>query len=166
MFWGVEVKSGETLKVIPFDAIILHLSQANVGEQKKEKKNRTTVTLVVNIDGKKLVLGTLFTDKLPQQKFNLWFNREFELSHNCKSGSVYFHGYWALNPDKYPLDNLILDDDDEDLILDDDDDSEDEDSSEDESDESEEEETSVPSEPNQQTRESGELDFSCKSCHK
>ncbi|CAA0829688.1 Histone deacetylase HDT1 [Striga hermonthica] len=110
-----EVKSGETLKVAPVDGLILHLSQANVGELKNEKNNRTIVSLFVNIDGKKLVLGTLFTDKLPQQHFDLAFNREFELSHKCKSGSVYFYGYWAVNPDEYPLSNSSSEEDDEDI---------------------------------------------------
>ncbi|KAI3473326.1 hypothetical protein Pfo_030617 [Paulownia fortunei] len=96
-FWGVEVKSGEPLKVTPGDGMVLHLSQACLGELKKEKGNES-VYLFVNVDGKKLVLGTLFTDKLPQQQFDLVFDKDFELSHNWKSGSVYFYGYRASNP--------------------------------------------------------------------
>ncbi|KAI3447502.1 hypothetical protein Pfo_004167 [Paulownia fortunei] len=96
-FWGVEVKSGEPLKVLPGDGMVLHLSQACLGEVKKEKGNES-VCLFVNVDGKKLVLGTLFTDKLPQQQFDLVFDQDFELSHNWKSGSVYFYGYKANNP--------------------------------------------------------------------
>ncbi|KAI3471984.1 hypothetical protein Pfo_028672 [Paulownia fortunei] len=103
-FWGVEVKSGEPLKVTPGDGMVLHLSQACLGEPKKEKGNES-VYLFVNVDGKKLVLGTLFTDKLPQQQFDLVFDKDFELSHNWKSGSVYFYGYRASNPfdEEYPL---------------------------------------------------------------
>ncbi|KAK6152331.1 hypothetical protein DH2020_014966 [Rehmannia glutinosa] len=85
-FWGVEVKSGEPLKVFPGDGMVLHLSQANLGELKKEKGNES-ICLFVNVDGKKFVLGTLFTDKLPQQQFDLVFDRDFELSHNWKSGN-------------------------------------------------------------------------------
>lgn len=79
------------------------LLQACVGEQKKEKGSET-VCLFVTVAGKKLVLGTLFTDKLPQQQFDLVFDRDFELSHNWKNGSVYFYGYKANNPyeDEYP----------------------------------------------------------------
>ncbi|XP_011101488.1 histone deacetylase HDT1 [Sesamum indicum] len=96
-FWGVEVKSGEPLKVLSGDGMVLHLSQACLGELKKEKGNES-VCLFVNVDGKKLVLGTLFTEKLPQQQFDLVFDQDFELSHNWKSGSVYFFGYKASNP--------------------------------------------------------------------
>ncbi|XP_057779340.1 histone deacetylase HDT1-like [Salvia miltiorrhiza] len=96
-FWGVEVKSGEPLKVVPGENMVLHLSQACLGESKKEKAN-DSVCLFVNVDGKKLVLGTLITEKLPQQQFDLVFDRDFELSHNWKSGSIYFYGYKANNP--------------------------------------------------------------------
>ncbi|KAL1549337.1 Histone deacetylase hdt1, variant 2 [Salvia divinorum] len=84
-FWGVEVKNGETLKVAPGFNMVLHLSQACLGETKKEKGNES-VCLFVNVDEKKLVLGTLVTDKLPQQQFDLVFDRDFELSHNWKNG--------------------------------------------------------------------------------
>lgn len=78
--------------------------QACLDELKKEKRHES-VCLFVNVDGKKLVLGTLFSDKLPQQQFDLVFDRDFELSHNWKNGSVYFYGYVANNSfgDEYPL---------------------------------------------------------------
>lgn len=50
------------------------------------------VTVYVTIDDKKLVLGTLSV-QTPQIKFNLFFEREFELSHNRKYGSIIFSGY-------------------------------------------------------------------------
>lgn len=96
-FWGAEVKSGQPLSVQPGDDMILHLSQASLGDAKKDKGSET-VCLSVTIDGKKLVLGTLSSDKLPQQQFDLVFDRDFELSHNWKNGSVYFFGYKAANP--------------------------------------------------------------------
>ncbi|XP_049402139.1 histone deacetylase HDT1-like isoform X2 [Solanum stenotomum] len=96
-FWGAEVKSGQPLSVQPGDDMILHLSQASLGEVKKDKGSEP-VCLSVTIDGKKLVLGTLSSDKLPQQQFDLVFDRDFELSHNWKNGSVYFFGYKAANP--------------------------------------------------------------------
>ncbi|CAI9762121.1 unnamed protein product [Fraxinus pennsylvanica] len=96
-FWGAEVKSGEPLLVMPGEGMVLHLSQACLGEMKKEKGNES-VCLFIKVDGKKLVLGTLFSEKLPQQQFDLVFDRGFELSHNWKSGSVYFYGYKASNP--------------------------------------------------------------------
>lgn len=77
--------------------------QACLGEMKKDKGNES-VCLFVNVDGKKLVLGTLFSEKLPQQQFDLVFDKNFELSHNWKNGSVYFYGYKANNPyEEYPL---------------------------------------------------------------
>ncbi|KAH0673815.1 hypothetical protein KY290_005777 [Solanum tuberosum] len=71
-FWGAEVKSGQPLSVQPGDDMILHLSQASLGEVKKDKGSEP-VCLSVTIDGKKLVLGTLSSDKLPQQQFDLIF---------------------------------------------------------------------------------------------
>ncbi|KAH6797609.1 histone deacetylase 3 [Perilla frutescens var. hirtella] len=100
---GVEVKNGESLKVSPGDGRVLHLSQASLGEL-KDKKGKENVNLFVNVDGKKLVLGTLITNKLPQQQFDLLFDWDFELSHNWKSGSVYFYGYKANKSfGEYPL---------------------------------------------------------------
>uniref|UniRef100_A0A5B6YTV9 Putative histone deacetylase HDT1 n=1 Tax=Davidia involucrata TaxID=16924 RepID=A0A5B6YTV9_DAVIN len=94
-FWGVEVKSGEPITVDPGNGMVLHLSQACLGEVKGN--GNESVCLYVNIDGKKLVLGTLSPEKLPQQQFDLVFERDFELSHNWKNGSVYFYGYMANN---------------------------------------------------------------------
>ncbi|CAL1373076.1 unnamed protein product [Linum trigynum] len=91
-FWGVEVKSGEPLPVQCGDDFILHLSQATLGECKKDKGNGS-VSLSVKVGGKKLVLGTLYPEKVPQLQFDLVFERDFELSHTGKNGSVYFMGY-------------------------------------------------------------------------
>ncbi|KAL1549338.1 Histone deacetylase hdt1 [Salvia divinorum] len=117
-FWGVEVKNGETLKVAPGFNMVLHLSQACLGETKKEKGNES-VCLFVNVDEKKLVLGTLVTDKLPQQQFDLVFDRDFELSHNWKNGSIYFYGYKASNPyeDGSEEDGSVESDSEEDIPL-------------------------------------------------
>ncbi|KAJ8899565.1 hypothetical protein K2173_018539 [Erythroxylum novogranatense] len=93
-FWGVEVKSGSPLRVECGGEFIIHLSQASLGELKKEKGNEP-VFLYVTIGDKKLVLGTLSAQKFPQLSFDLVFEKDFELSHNCKHGSVYFFGYKA-----------------------------------------------------------------------
>ncbi|XP_004246566.1 histone deacetylase HDT1 [Solanum lycopersicum] len=115
-FWGAEVKSGEPLTVQPGDGMVLHLSQASLGELKKDKSE--SACLSVNIDGKKLVLGTLNSEKVPQQQFDLVFDKDFELSHNLKSGSVYFFGYKATNPfDEEEDDEDDYDDSDEDIPL-------------------------------------------------
>ncbi|KAJ4724872.1 histone deacetylase HDT1-like [Melia azedarach] len=91
-FWGVEVKPGQPLKVKPTFDNIIHVSQASLGESKKEKA-RESVPLFVKFGDQKLVLGTLITDNIPQLSFDLVFEKEFELSHNWKNGSVYFCGY-------------------------------------------------------------------------
>ncbi|KAK9291214.1 hypothetical protein L1049_009402 [Liquidambar formosana] len=96
-FWGVEVKSGEPLEVEPGDDMILHLSQACLGEVKKDKGN-DSIYLFVSIGDQKLVLGTLSADKFPQISFDIVFEKKFELSHNWKNGSVYFSGYKSPNP--------------------------------------------------------------------
>ncbi|GAA0144893.1 hypothetical protein LIER_36034 [Lithospermum erythrorhizon] len=106
-FWGVEVKSGTPLKVKPEEGMVIHLSQASMGEVKANKTE--SVNLFINVDGKKLVLGTLLSDKLPQQLFDLVFDRDFELSHNSKSGSIYFFGYKGDNqPGEYPLISIYI----------------------------------------------------------
>ncbi|CAN1252503.1 Histone deacetylase HDT1 [Linum perenne] len=102
-FWGVEVKAGEPVTVTPDVDFVVHLSQAALGESKKVKGS-DSVPLFVKIDGKKLVLGTLSPKKIPQLAFDLAFEREFELSHNWKNGSVYFTGYKSFLPnEEYPF---------------------------------------------------------------
>ncbi|XP_019229422.1 PREDICTED: histone deacetylase HDT1-like isoform X1 [Nicotiana attenuata] len=115
-FWGAEVKSGQPLTVQPGDGMVLHLSQASLGEAKKDKGSEP-VCLSVNVDGKKLVLGTLNLDKLPQQQFDLVFDKDFELSHNWKNGSVYFFGYKAANPYEQEEDEEDEDESDEEIPL-------------------------------------------------
>lgn len=78
--------------------------QATLGELKKDKANEH-VTLFVKINGQKLVLGILSAEKFPQISFDLVFEKEFELSHNGKNGSIYCLGYQAPMEDQeqYPF---------------------------------------------------------------
>ncbi|XP_078441293.1 histone deacetylase HDT2-like [Wolffia australiana] len=92
-FWGVEVKPGETVKYELNDNKYLHLSQVTLGEGKKESKADERATIFVNFDNKKLVIGTLSADKCPQISYDLVFEKDFELSHNWKNGSLFFVGY-------------------------------------------------------------------------
>ncbi|EOY33575.1 Histone deacetylase 2C, putative isoform 4 [Theobroma cacao] len=96
-FWGVEVKAGKPIKADPGANHVIHLSQATLGESKNKAES---VTLHVNADGQKLVLGTLSHQNFPQLSFDLVFDQEFELSHNWKNGSVYFLGYKTFVPDE------------------------------------------------------------------
>lgn len=78
------------------------LIQASLGES-KNKGNEST-PIFVKFGDQKLVLGTLSQEKFPQLSFDLVFEKEFELSHNCKNGSVYFAGYKAaaMYDEEYP----------------------------------------------------------------
>ncbi|XP_008458629.2 histone deacetylase HDT1-like [Cucumis melo] len=97
-FWGVEVKAGQSLIVKPGNEKLIHLSQATLGEIKKDKASEN-VTIFLKIGDQKLVLGILSAEKFPQLSFDLVFEKEFELSHNGKSGSVYCAGYQAYGDD-------------------------------------------------------------------
>ncbi|XP_073024546.1 histone deacetylase HDT2-like isoform X2 [Primulina eburnea] len=96
-FWGVEVKPGETLKVQPEFGKLIHISQAALGEV-KDVKGAKYVPLRLKIDAKSLVMGALTAEERTQLMFDLVFEREFELSHDWKTGSVYFMGYIADDP--------------------------------------------------------------------
>ncbi|GMH26321.1 hypothetical protein Nepgr_028164 [Nepenthes gracilis] len=85
-FWGVEVKSGEPMKVEPGTGMILHISQACLGEVKKDKSNEY-VHLYANKDGQKFLLGNLSLEKFPHLNFDLVFEDDFELSHDWKHGN-------------------------------------------------------------------------------
>lgn len=78
--------------------------QATLGELKKDK-SKESVTIFLKIDEQKLVLGILSAEKFPQLSFDLVFEKEFELSHNGKSGSIYCMGYQASAEDQeqYPF---------------------------------------------------------------
>ncbi|KAL9253768.1 Histone deacetylase HDT1-like protein, partial [Drosera capensis] len=103
-FWGLELKVGQTVKVEPKEGKVLHLSQACLGEHKKEK-GTDQVLLYANKDGQKFVLANLSGEKFPHVSFDLVFEDEFELSHTWKHGSVHLAGYLTIvpNEDLYPF---------------------------------------------------------------
>ena len=70
--------------------------QAALGDGRKEKGN-DLIPLRMTINGEKFVVGSLSGEKFPQIAFDLVFEKEFELSHDWKNGSVYFCGYSADN---------------------------------------------------------------------
>ncbi|MQL94550.1 hypothetical protein Taro_027231 [Colocasia esculenta] len=107
-FWGIEVKPGETVKCEPGDDKYLHLSQASLGEVKKEKDNEN-IPIHLKVDNQKLVIGTLSADKCPQITYDLVFEKEFELSHSWKDGSVFFVGYKTeVSDEGYPFTSFLL----------------------------------------------------------
>ncbi|GMN56227.1 hypothetical protein TIFTF001_025344 [Ficus carica] len=85
-FWGVEVKAGEPFKVEPEAGMVIHVSQACLGETKN--KGTESIILSVKIDDKKFVLGNLSLDKIPQLTCDLVFEKDFVLSHTWKHGIV------------------------------------------------------------------------------
>ncbi|KAL3029573.1 hypothetical protein AAZX31_03G171100 [Glycine max] len=109
-FWGVEVKSGESLKVDPGDDKIIHLSNACLGDVTKDKEG-LPVALYVKFGNQKLVLGTLSSEAFPQISYDLVFEKEFELSHNWKHGSVFFTGFKAQSQSESDEDSDDFDED-------------------------------------------------------
>lgn len=95
----MEVKAGEKVKCETGAEKLLHLSQACLGETKKDKGN-ASVPVYLHIDGKKLVVGTLNPDKCAQISYDLVFEKDFELSHGWKDGSVFFVGYKTIISDE------------------------------------------------------------------
>ncbi|CAI9782950.1 unnamed protein product [Fraxinus pennsylvanica] len=88
------VKAGESLKVQPELGKVIHISQAALGEV-KDVKGAKRIPIRMKIDTNKYVIGTLSAEDRPQVMFDLVFEREFELSHDWKNGSVYCIGYIA-----------------------------------------------------------------------
>ncbi|XP_042013539.1 histone deacetylase HDT2-like isoform X2 [Salvia splendens] len=117
-FWGVEVKAGEKLKVEPELGKLIHISQAAMGEV-KDVKSAKNVHLRMKIDDKDFIIGSLAAENRPQVMFDLVFEKEFELSHDLKNGSVYFIGYIADDPVSEGEDYSEFDDesDDEELPI-------------------------------------------------
>ncbi|GFQ05626.1 histone deacetylase hdt1 [Phtheirospermum japonicum] len=97
-FWGVEVKPGVPLKVEPHQGQLIHVSQAALGEAVKDVKGAKNIPLRMKVDGKDFVIGFLKPEERTQLMFDLVFEKEFELSHDWKNGSIYFIGYLAADP--------------------------------------------------------------------
>lgn len=103
-FWGVEVKAGESLKVKPDLFKLIHISQAAIGEV-KDFKEAKHVPLRLTVGENSYVIGTLSAEDRPQLMFDLVFEKEFQLSHGWKNGSVYFIGYTADDPSTDEIDS-------------------------------------------------------------
>ncbi|CAH2074270.1 unnamed protein product [Thlaspi arvense] len=90
-FWGVEVKSGVPLSVVPGEEMLVHISLAALGE--KKNNGNEPVRLYLKYGDQKLVIGTLSHDKFPHLRTEIVLETRFELSHDWKNGSVFFSGY-------------------------------------------------------------------------
>ncbi|RZC82332.1 hypothetical protein C5167_045118 [Papaver somniferum] len=116
-FWGVEVKPGQSYKVAPVEEKVLHLSQSCIGEVKKGKEE--TVVVYAKIDNQKHVIAHLSADKFPQISHDLVFEKEFELSHSSKNGSIYFTGYMSVLGDSDDEGGFLTDSDEDDMPVED-----------------------------------------------
>ncbi|KAG0483183.1 hypothetical protein HPP92_011267 [Vanilla planifolia] len=102
-FWGIEVKPGQSMKCEPGEHKLLHLSQASLGEIKREKGTEN-IPIFVKANGQKLVIGTLSSEKCTQIQYDLVFEKVFELSHGSKNTSVFFVGYRSISQGyEYPF---------------------------------------------------------------
>ncbi|XP_023637399.1 histone deacetylase HDT3 isoform X2 [Capsella rubella] len=90
-FWGVEVKQGAPLHVDPGVDMLVHISQAALGENKNNVNE--PIKLYLRVKDKKHIIGVLSHDKIPQLATEIVLERNFELSHSWKNGSVFFSGY-------------------------------------------------------------------------
>lgn len=96
----MEVPAGKPTSCFPGDGMYLHVSQAALGESKdKSGKGNARVVLKVQVDDSDVVLGTLSEGKCDQMPLDLVFDREFTVSHNSNSSSVYICGYRTEGPE-------------------------------------------------------------------
>ncbi|KAH9608486.1 hypothetical protein KSS87_011269 [Heliosperma pusillum] len=98
-FMCIEVKGNKPCKVPLKLGYVIHVSQATLGDTKKDKE---TVIVQVKTSDKKLVMGLLSQDT-PQLSFDLVFDEDFEISHNWKNGSIHLMGYLAATGEQYPF---------------------------------------------------------------
>ncbi|KAL8501242.1 hypothetical protein ACS0TY_020698 [Phlomoides rotata] len=115
-FWGIEVKPGKPLKVQPELGKLIHISQASLGEV-KDVKGAKNVPLRLKVDDKSFIFGYLSAEGTTQLMVDLVFEKEFELSHDLKNGSVYFLGYTADEPPSDDEEFSEFDDESEDDLI-------------------------------------------------
>ncbi|XP_024368928.1 histone deacetylase HDT1 isoform X3 [Physcomitrium patens] len=117
-FWGVEVPAGKPISCSPGEGMYLHVSQVALGESKvKGGKGNDRVVLKVQVDDSEVVLGTLSEGKCDQMQLDLVFDREFKVSHNSSSSSVYICGYRTEGPEEHGSEDEDEDEDEEDGAL-------------------------------------------------
>ncbi|CAN6842067.1 unnamed protein product [Brassica oleracea] len=114
---GIEIKPGKPTKVEQEDGYMIHVSQIAIGEFNKVGDKTVQVFVKVGGDDKqKLVIGNL-SQKVPQVYLDLLFEQDFEVSHECKSSSVYLLGYKTVDTMDGEL-NSDFDSEDEDIPMD------------------------------------------------
>lgn len=82
--------------------------QAALGESKdKTGKGNERVVLRVQVDENEVVLGTLSQGKCDQMSLDLVFDRDFKITHNSTTSSVFICGYKTEGPDEYPFESPL-----------------------------------------------------------
>ncbi|KAK1391730.1 NPL domain-containing protein [Heracleum sosnowskyi] len=87
-----------SITCLGLDGHLIHVSQVALGDVKNSKA-ANYVPVRMKVEYKKFVIGTLSADKGPQISFDLVLDKDFELSHDWKDGSIYFCGYTAEQDD-------------------------------------------------------------------
>ncbi|KAL6840372.1 hypothetical protein ACP4OV_030182 [Aristida adscensionis] len=86
--WGVDVKPGETVKCDPGEFYSV-ISQIAI----QDGKGNEIVEVFVEVDGKRLLIGTLSVDRHPQYATELVFEKKFEFLHTSKTRNISIIGY-------------------------------------------------------------------------
>ncbi|KAJ0260160.1 Histone deacetylase HDT4 [Hirschfeldia incana] len=116
-FWGIEIKPGKPTKVEQEDGYMIHVTQIAIGEFNKVGDKTVQVFVKVGGDDKQKILIGNLSQKVPQVSLDLLFEQDFEISHECKSTSVYLIGYKSPDPMDGEL-NSDFDSEDEDIPMD------------------------------------------------
>ncbi|KAL7585759.1 hypothetical protein Lser_V15G41968 [Lactuca serriola] len=89
-FWGVEIKSGETISMKLDPENILHFRHASLISIEKQTKEKNVI-VEINASGRKYEI-TLNTRSKPEATLQKLYDEEIQLSHNFKDGKVYLLG--------------------------------------------------------------------------
>ncbi|XP_023640237.1 histone deacetylase HDT4 [Capsella rubella] len=89
-FWGIEVKPGKPLMAEPEDGYMIHVSQVSIDLSKVNEDENVLVYVKYGDDKNKYLIGNL-SHKFPQVSLDLFFDQEFEISHDSKT-SVFLLG--------------------------------------------------------------------------
>ncbi|EOA28097.1 hypothetical protein CARUB_v10024279mg [Capsella rubella] len=100
-FWGIEVKPGKPLMAEPEDGYMIHVSQVSIDLSKVNEDENVLVYVKYGDDKNKYLIGNL-SHKFPQVSLDLFFDQEFEISHDSKT-SVFLLGNQTPDDEQYPF---------------------------------------------------------------
>ncbi|XP_044336045.1 histone deacetylase HDT2 [Triticum aestivum] len=92
----IDVKPGCKIRFSIEYGFIWQLTQAVL----VKSKEADMATMFVKVGDKRICIGTLCSDRFPQTNFDLFFEKDFELSHTSSSATVSFRGYNIFHPAK------------------------------------------------------------------